>query len=820
MKAVAVWDPSTLPQGVREAVSRRLSRLPVETNKALAAAAVVGSRFAVDLVERVVDQDLVDAFDEACKAGIVIEEPGGRYRFNHALVRQSLLAELPSVRRMRLHQRIATTLETESGADDELLAELAHHYFECAWAGNAAKAVEYCRRAADQAMARLAYEGAADLYDHALHALEEIDDELPDREDQTGRTVGRPLRGATGRGRRRFGGGRGLPTAGGDARFGSPRGVGQRASTASCRCWFIPSVWTRSNRRSVRPRDTLAELDDAAGEAKAHTVRAAVPWPGSAESVTPRSPWTMRSPPRGARVNTAGSTPCSRSHLLPRCGVPTRCPARAGGVSTSCDCSASRPAPPLSRRRRRGARPYWMRSAAAQPRASRMIESARRTVSELGMRHAMLEVEQFAGIVELVADDPAAAEPHLRQAYNGFRRMGLDADTAETAALLGRACLALDRDAEADELCSESERLAGHALKASIAWRTVRAQLLSRSGDHDEARRVAEEADRACRAHRRVGRSRRCLPGAGDGFERSRRYRRERAAAERAAALYELKGAAALADNARQSLAPGKFHATTAQPPERPAPGMVSECTQVGDRLVAAVNRAAWAEAEQLIAPAVSVESRRKIVGFSKVELAASQWPLDMRRYFQAGMVQYRYEFVAARGERLALVRLLVGTADKSPGAPYDEFLQLSGIDEDGRIMLQVWFDIDDIDAAIAELDSAHAALDEATRPPRLENAASRMYEGFKSYYASRDLDALGEIIADDVCTDDRRRVVNAGIRRGRDAIMAELVSFIEVGAQSIRSDVIATRGDRLILNRSEIKTWDQRPSPFDTERA
>ena len=68
--------------------------------------------------------------------------------------------------------------------------------------------------------------------------------------------------------------------------------------------------------------------------------------------------------------------------------------------------------------------------------------------------------------------------------------MGLDADTAETAALLGRACLALDRDAEADELCSESERLAGHALKASIAWRTLRAHLLSRDGEHDEARRV------------------------------------------------------------------------------------------------------------------------------------------------------------------------------------------------------------------------------------------------------------------------------------------------------------------------------------------
>src|SRR6201995_3491735 len=170
-----VWDQSTLPQGVREAVSRRLTRLPVETNKALAAAAVVGSRFALELVEQVVGNDLIDAFDEACQAGIVIEEPGGNYRFNHAIVRQSLLAELASVQRMRLHQRIAATLETLPGADDELLAELAHHYFECAGAGNAAKAVEYCRRAADQAMARLAYEGAAGLYGQALHALDEID---------------------------------------------------------------------------------------------------------------------------------------------------------------------------------------------------------------------------------------------------------------------------------------------------------------------------------------------------------------------------------------------------------------------------------------------------------------------------------------------------------------------------------------------------------------------------------------------------------------------------------------------------------------------
>ena len=268
-----VWDPSTLPQGVREAVSRRLSRLPIETNKALAAAAVVGSRFALDLVERVVGDDLVDAFDEASKAGIVIEEPGGRYRFNHAIVRQSLLAELPSMRRMRLHQHIATTLEDEPGADDELLAELAHHYFECAWAGNAAKAVEYCRRAADQAMARLAYEGAADLYDHALHALDEIDDELPDRDDQIADLLLARCEA--------------LLAAGDVTSAAGAVSQLQEATVDSARLSAWATCFDGQLSVLVHPErlddveaalgaaaQKLAEIDDAAGEAKAHTVRA------------------------------------------------------------------------------------------------------------------------------------------------------------------------------------------------------------------------------------------------------------------------------------------------------------------------------------------------------------------------------------------------------------------------------------------------------------------------------------------------------------------------------------------------------------------
>ncbi|BBY25858.1 hypothetical protein MSTO_60630 [Mycobacterium stomatepiae] len=268
-----VWDQSTLPQGVREAVSRRLSRLPVETNKALAAAAVVGSRFALELVERVVGDELIDAFDEACQAGIVIEEPGGNYRFNHALVRQSLLAELASVRRMRLHQRIAATLETLPGTDDELLAELAHHYYECAWAGNAAKAVLYCRRAADQAMARLAYEGAADLYRHALHSLEELDDELPDRDDQTAELLIARCEALLAAGD--------VTSAAGAVSQLQETTIDSARLTSWATCFdgqlsmlIHPERLDEAEVALGAAAAKLAQLDDAAGEAKAHTVRA------------------------------------------------------------------------------------------------------------------------------------------------------------------------------------------------------------------------------------------------------------------------------------------------------------------------------------------------------------------------------------------------------------------------------------------------------------------------------------------------------------------------------------------------------------------
>ncbi|MGA8545923.1 MAG: BTAD domain-containing putative transcriptional regulator [Mycobacterium sp.] len=793
-----IWDPSTLPQGVRETVSRRLSRLSAETNKALAAAAVVGSRFDVDLVEGVVEQDLVDAFDEACKAGIIIEEPGGRYRFNHAIVRQSLLAELASVRRMRLHQRIAATLETQAGADDELLAELAYHYFECAWAGNAAKAVEYCRRAADQAMARLGYEGAAELYDRALHALEELDEELPDRDDQAAELLIARCEALLAAGD--------VTSAAGAVSQLQAATVDSARLTAWATCFdgqlsmlIHPERLDEAETALAGAAEKLAELDDAAGEATAHTVRAGclarLGRIADCEIALDEALTAARRAREHRRVNDvlAGAPLAALwgPNPVPRAGGRCLDVVRLLRITTdspAVEATSTRCQAVLEAFRGRGAA------------ARRMIDSARRTLTELGLRHALLEVEQFAGIVELVIDDPAAAEPHLRKAYNGFRRMGLDADTAETAALLGRTCLALNRDAEADELCTESERLAGHALKPSIAWRTLRARLLSRDNNHDGARRVAEAAvSIAERTDALVDHGDACLTlatilgAAGD-------VAGARAAAERAVDLYERKGAAALAERARLVLGQRDMPSAAA-PPEAPAVELDTAAVRAGERVMAAVDREDWDEFERLFAPGGSVESRRKVVGFKQTEFTSDEVMHQTRRDLETGALRINRVVIAVRGERLALARAVLSTADVSPGAPRDEFLQLYGIDEQERIALQIWFDVEDLDAAIAELDAMHARFEEEQpQPRRLENAANRVAERYLVHFAARNWDAMTDTLADDFSTDDRRRVVNAGIRLGRGPEIANMRATAEVGVKSMTSTAIAIRGERLAL--------------------
>jgi hypothetical protein len=169
----AAERPLPLPDGVRDAIRRRLAPLEAGVMDALCAAAVVGGEFRLQTLGRVLGEPpgrVLALLELPLRGGIVVSgRDPGRFGFAHALVRDTLLESLGATRRARLHLVAAEALE--EGYGDELeahLAEVAHHFLQAASEGGAERAVDYAARAAQRAVVQFAYEEAARLYERAL----------------------------------------------------------------------------------------------------------------------------------------------------------------------------------------------------------------------------------------------------------------------------------------------------------------------------------------------------------------------------------------------------------------------------------------------------------------------------------------------------------------------------------------------------------------------------------------------------------------------------------------------------------------------------
>jgi hypothetical protein len=172
-----------IPEGLRDAVGKRLSRLSDTTNRVLSVASVIGREFQLDVLSRVFagpEEELEAALEEALGAGIIEEHSAVgasiSYLFTHAFFRQTLYDEIVAPRRIRLHQQVARALEeVHRRRLDEHAAELAEHYACSSDSTELAKSVTFGELAARRANDVFAYGEATRQLDRTLVVQDLVD---------------------------------------------------------------------------------------------------------------------------------------------------------------------------------------------------------------------------------------------------------------------------------------------------------------------------------------------------------------------------------------------------------------------------------------------------------------------------------------------------------------------------------------------------------------------------------------------------------------------------------------------------------------------
>ncbi len=171
--------PIGLPEGVKEVIGRRLSRLDDGVNQLLRVASVIGREFDLDVLCAAsgnAEDDALRAIEHAVEARVVEEIPAkiDRFGFTHALVRETLHEELTTSRRVRLHRAVAEAIENLRADNlESQVTQLAYHYGEAAITGDVTKAVQYSKSAGDQALGHFAFDEAARHFERGLEQLED-----------------------------------------------------------------------------------------------------------------------------------------------------------------------------------------------------------------------------------------------------------------------------------------------------------------------------------------------------------------------------------------------------------------------------------------------------------------------------------------------------------------------------------------------------------------------------------------------------------------------------------------------------------------------
>ncbi|RPI56582.1 MAG: hypothetical protein EHM56_04400, partial [Chloroflexi bacterium] len=164
-------DRLHIPQSVRMAIQPRVGRLPQAAQDTLQLASIVGREFVFEVLagaSELEEEALIEALEIAERAQLIEEVAGRRqvtFAFGHALIPATLAEGVHTLRRRRLHRRVAEAIERQSPSDYEALA---HHY---AAAGDEERALRYSTQAGDRAAAGYAHGEAERHYRIALELV-------------------------------------------------------------------------------------------------------------------------------------------------------------------------------------------------------------------------------------------------------------------------------------------------------------------------------------------------------------------------------------------------------------------------------------------------------------------------------------------------------------------------------------------------------------------------------------------------------------------------------------------------------------------------
>jgi len=175
----------TVPETIHDIIAARIDRVADELKRALQGAAVIGRRFGVSLLSRVLGvsgEPMRHQLAELHRLDFIFpaaDDPELMYSFKHALTQDVVYGSVLERRRREYHVAAGRGLEElYAGRIDEVVELLAYHFGRSA---EAEEAVDYAIAAAAKAQRRWANTEALSHFESALKRLEAMPDTEPNQ---------------------------------------------------------------------------------------------------------------------------------------------------------------------------------------------------------------------------------------------------------------------------------------------------------------------------------------------------------------------------------------------------------------------------------------------------------------------------------------------------------------------------------------------------------------------------------------------------------------------------------------------------------------